>query len=56
MTELFIDDLAQAMEGGNCVGHQSLIVAVCETHGHAPLSWEDALLLLQEEGVELEDI
>ena len=53
--EKFLEDLAEAMEGGNSIGHHSLVVSVCKQHNHEILAWDTALGLLQENDFELEE-
>lgn len=53
--EKFLEDLAEAMEGGNSIGHHSLVELVCKEHNQDTLAWDDALGLLQENGHDLEE-
>lgn len=51
----FLEDLCEAMMGGNSLGHAGLVVATCEEHEQPELGWQEALELLQEKDYEIDE-
>lgn len=49
----FIEDLAECLDGGNSLGHEPLVRAVCREYRQPLLTWDEALGLVQEHGFSL---
>lgn len=54
-SDKFLEDLSEALMGGNSIGHGSLIAYCCEEHGYDLIEWHEALELLQSEGYEIDE-
>lgn len=46
----FIEDLADCLNGGNSLGHESLVRATCREYVQPLLTWDEALDLVREHG------